>query len=105
MKKTKCNQWLVSLLTACLCAVLLVGCGSPKLDGTYYSQGPIAQTFTFDGDRVTMSAFGMNAYGTYEIENDKIRITYTMFGEQYVWEQPFSQSGNTINIGGTEFRK
>ena len=54
---------------------------------------------------LTMSAFGVNASGTYRIEGDQIIITYSLFGQEYTWEQSFSQSGNVINIGGTEFKK
>ena len=54
---------------------------------------------------MTMSAFGVNASGTYRIEGDQIIITYSLFGQEYTWEQSFSQSGNVINIGGTEFEK
>lgn len=84
--------------------ILLTACGG-KLKGTYTSQKGIAQTFIFDGDNVTMSAFGINATGTYKIDGDQIVITYTIFGMEYAWEQSFSKSGNTINIGGTEFKK
>lgn len=84
--------------------LLLSSCGN-KLNGTYTSQGFIAQSFTFDGDQVTMSAFGVNASGTYKIKNDQITITYILFGMEYVWTQPFSKSGKTINIGGTDFTK
>ena len=93
------------LLAVVLCATMLTACGGSKLDGTYRSQGLIFQSFTFDGDQVTMSAFGMNASGTYQIDGDQIIITYTLFGQEYTWEQSFSQAGNVINIGGTEFRK
>ena len=75
------------LLAVVLCATMLTACGGSKLDGTYHSQGLISQSFTFDGDQVTMSAFGVNASGTYRIEGDQIIIT------------------NVINIGGTEFEK
>ena len=78
------------LLAVVLCATMLTACGGSKLDGTYHSQGLISQSFTFDGDQVTMSAFGVNA---------------SLFGQEYTWEQSFSQSGNVINIGGTEFKK
>ena len=81
------------LLAVVLCATMLTACGGSKLDGTYHSQGLISQSFTFDGDQVTMSAFGVNA------------STYSLFGQEYTWEQSFSQSGNVINIGGTEFKK
>ena len=93
------------LLAVVLCATMLTACGGLKLDGTYHSQGLISQSFTFDGDQVTMSAFGINASGTYRIEGGQIIITYTLFGQEYTWEQSFSQSGNLINISGTEFKK
>ena len=51
------------LLAVVLCATMLTACGASKLDGTYHSQGLISQSFTFDGDQVTMSAFGVNAPG------------------------------------------
>lgn len=104
--KTKRNIRLLSaLLAVILCVTMLTACGGSKLDGTYHSQGLISQSFTFDGDQVTMSAFGINASGTYRIEGDQIIITYTLFGQEYTWEQSFSQSGNVVNIGGTEFKK
>ena len=93
------------LLAVVLCATMLTACGGSKLDGTYHSQGLISQSFTFDGDQVTMSAFGVKASGTDRIEGDQIIITYSLFGQEYTWEQSFSQSGNVINIGGTEFEK
>ena len=93
------------LLAVVLCATMLTACGGSKLDGTYHSQGLISQSFTFDGDQVTMSAFGINASGTYRIDGGQIIITYTLFGQEYTREQTFSQSGNVINIGGTEFKK
>lgn len=104
--KTKRNIRLLSaLLAVILCVTMLAACGGTKLHGTYRSQGLISQSFTFDGDRVTMSAFGMNASGTYRIEGNRIIITYTLFGQEYTWEQSFSGSGSSIYIGGTEFKK
>ena len=104
--RTKRNIRLLSaLLAVILCVTMLTACGGSKLDGTYHSQGLISQSFTFDGDQVTMSAFGVNASGTYRLEGDQIIITYSLFGQEYTWEQSFSQSGNVINIGGTEFKK
>ena len=105
MRKNAKRQLLSVLLAVILCATMLTACGGSNLDGTYRSQGLISQSFTFDGDQVTMSAFGMNASGTYQIDGDQIIITYTLFGQEYTWEQSFSQAGNVINIGGTEFRK
>lgn len=103
--KTKRNlRLLPALLVIVLCLGLLAGCGG-GLSGTYRSQGLIPQSFTFRGNHVTMSAFGINAEGTYRIDGNQIVITYSLFGQEYTWEQPFSQSGNVINIGGTEFEK
>lgn len=84
--------------------VFLFYANSNKLNGTYTSM-EFYQTFTFHGSNVTMSAFGVNASGTYEIKGQQITITYSMFGEEYTWEQSFSRSGNSIYIGGTEFVK
>lgn len=95
----------IRVLVIILAMLLLLSSCSSKLDGTYTSQGSIAQSFIFNGDRVTMSAFGINASGTYTIKNDQITITYSLFGMEYVWSQPFSKSGKTINIGGTDFIK
>lgn len=103
MKRNK--RLLAILLAVILCVTMLTACGGSKLSGTYHSQGLISQSFTFDGDQVTMSAFGINASGTYRIDGDQIIITYNLLGQEYTWEQSFSQSGNVINIGGTEFEK
>ena len=101
----KMKKFISLLVILCVATAMLTACGGSKLDGTYHSQGLISQSFTFDGDQVTMSAFGVNASGTYRIEGDQIIITYSLFGQEYTWEQSFSQSGNVINIGGTEFKK
>ena len=104
--QTKRNlRILTVLLTVIICVTMLTACGGSKLNGTYHSQGLISQSFTFDGDQVTMSAFGINASGTYQIDGDQIIITYNLLGQEYTWEQSFSQSGKVINIGGTEFKK
>ena len=85
--QTKRNLRLLSvLLTVILCVTMLTACGGSKLDGTYHSQGLISQSFTFDGDQVTMSAFGINASGTYQIDGDQIIITYNLLGQEYTWE-------------------
>lgn len=105
-KKTAQNPIKAACLLLCLTVVCpLTACGGNELKGSYKSQGLAAQTFTFDGDEVTMSAFGLNASGTYEIKGDKIYITYTLFGEEYTWSQPFSRTDDGFTISGTEFKK
>ena len=96
---------IIIVLVLCVVFTILSGCsgGAPK--GTYKSQGLISQTFTFSDDKVTMSAFGINANGTYKINGSNITITYSLFGTSYDWTQPYEKSGNTIKIGGTEFVK
>lgn len=93
-----------TLLLAFALILTLSSCGG-NLKGTYASEGLIAQTFTFDGDNVTMSAFGINVSGKYKISGDQITITYSLLGMENTWTQSFSKSGNTINIGGTDFTK
>lgn len=95
----------VSLFLCLLVVCTLTACGSDELKGSYKSQGLVSQTFTFDGDEVTMSAFGLNAAGTYEIKDDKIYITYTLFGKEYIWSQPFSRTDDGFTISGTVFKK
>lgn len=105
MRNTRIRKVVCLFLIAVLFSLLLTACSGTKLSGTYRSEGLIAQTFTFKDDNVTMSAFGINANGTYKIDGEKIVITYTLFGQSYDWEQSFSRSSDTITIGGTNFIK
>lgn len=99
MKKT------IAGVLVILCMVfLLTACGN-KLSGTYASTGVISQTFSFNGDSVTMSAFGIDTSGTYKIDGDTIIITYNLFGSEQSMTQSFKKDGNTIYIGGTAFNK
>ena len=92
-------------------SVAVTACGSAGgLNGTYSSEvfgGLLGEnTFTFSGgNKVKMSAFGIDADGTYEIKDGNIIIQYNLFGQDYTWEQSFSQSGNSIYIGGEEMKK
>ena len=108
MSKTgKRPYWIkaAGLILTLVLACMLTACGDDKLEGEYKSQGSIAQTFTFDGDEIMMSAFGLNATGTYKIEGDKIIITYTLFGMEQTWSQPFSRTDDGFIISGEEFKK
>ena len=69
------KRLLAILLAVIMCVTMLTACGGSKLSGTY------------------------------RIDGDQIIITYNLLGQEYTWEQSFSQSGNVINIGGTEFKK
>jgi len=99
MKKRVCALLLAVLLVAALSA-----CGN-TLSGTYHSTDGFNQTFTFSGDSITMSAFGISASGTYKISGSEIVITYNLFGSEQTWSQSFSKDGSSIYIGGTEFKK
>lgn len=97
------SKIVVGLIVLCL-IFSLTACGN-KLSGTYASTGLISQTFTFDGNNVTMFAFGINASGTYKIDGDSIIITYNLFGSEQSMTQSFKKDGSTIYIGGTAFNK
>ena len=96
---------IIALLLVCVMAFSLMAC-STKLSGTYTSDGIIKQSFTFKEDNVVvMSAFGIDAEGTYKIEDEKIIITYKLLSLSYDWEKSFEKDGDTIIIDGTEFVK
>lgn len=93
------------LMLICMMACSLTAC-TTKLNGTYTSDGLIEQSFTFKDDNVVViSAFGIDAEGTYKIEDDKITITYKLLNLSYDWEKSFEKDGDTIKIDGTEFVK
>ena len=95
----------VAVLLVGVMVVALAAC-TTELRGTYTSEGLIKQSFTFEKDNVVvMSAFGIEAEGTYKIEDGKIVITYNLLGFTYDWEKSFEKDGNTIIIDGTEFVK
>lgn len=95
------------------CAVVLLGvvllvsmaACAHKLSGTYKSKGPISQSITFDGDKVTTGLLGFDIDGTYVIENGTIVITYEVLGVSTNWEKSFEEKGNSIFIDGTEYIK
>lgn len=72
-------------------------------NGTYLSTDGFYQEFRFFGDNgIVMSAFGIEAEGTYEIRDGKIIVSYVFLGHQ-VWKPSFSTDGDSIWIAGTEF--
>lgn len=100
IQKIAAVAMVVVIMACCLTAC------STTLKGTYTSDGLIEQSFTFKEDNaVTISAFGIDAEGTYEIEDDKITITYKVLNFSYDMEKSFEKDGDTIIIDGTEFVK
>ena len=101
----KIRRKIIGILVLLVMMFSLTACGS-DLDGTYISNDAARQKFVFDGDKITMSAFGLNCDGTYEISNGQLIVTYNFpfLGEQ-VWRTTFSKDGSNLIIGGTEFIK
>ena len=96
---------LIAAAALCFAVTVFSGC-SDKLSGTYRTSGSLSYTVTFEDDKITMSAFGVDAEGTYEISDGKITMTYTVFGITTSWSQTFEKrDSKTIVIGGTEFIK
>ena len=104
MKKTTILRRCIALILILSLVLSLSACGG-KPSGTYASQGVIAQTYTFNGDKVTISAFGINATGTYTIKDGKINITYSLLGLEQTVSYSYEKKGNSIFIDGTEFIK
>lgn len=104
MEKNNKKRLFLSLILTVALALMLTGCGS-KLHGTYSSTGFIAQTVTFDGDKIVLTAFGLNISGTYEIHDDTITVYYTLLGSELSMDFGFEKDGKTILIEDTEFIK
>ncbi len=91
------------LVAAMMCA--FAAC-AVKLSGTYTANdGLVKQSFTFEDDKVEVSAFGIEIEGEYEIKDDKIIITYSIGPLHYDMEKSFEKKGNSIFIDGVEFVK
>lgn len=103
-----------------LCAVLVVvmvlslaACGN-TLKGTYKSDEIAGSytTYTFDGDKVTVTAYlltmkVMEVQGTYEINKDGNEITFTYGEGEDTGDAPtgtvaFEKGDGYIKIGGTK---
>ena len=84
--------------------IMLTGCGP---SGTYQADGLVGQSFTFmEDNKVKLSAFDIDAEGTYVIEDGKIIITYSVLGFSYDWKQDYQKiDKDTISINGTLFHK
>lgn len=93
-------------LVLVLMVVCLAGC-TTTLNGTYKSKGLVKYTFTFDPDgSVTFSAFGVDATGTYVIEDGNISISYNLLGTDVdLVSGVFKKSGKSIFIDDTEYVK
>lgn len=105
MLKKKLGKVVALLLIVAVITCCLTAC-TTGLRGTYTSDGLIKQSFTFKEDNIiVISAFGINAEGTYKIEDDKIIITYSLFNLSYDLEKSFAKKGDTITIDGTDFVK
>ncbi len=105
MKKNGLVRCGILLVVAVLLMSCLAACKT-KLNGTYTTDGLVKQSFTFkEDDVVVISAFGIEAEGTYVIEDGKITITYNLLNFSYDWEKSFEKKGDTIIIDGTTFVK
>ena len=69
------------------------------------NHGIIDQSFTFSGDRVTVSAFGLDINGTYEIKGDMITVRFSLLGMEQSESWSFARQGNSIYIDGAEYVK
>ncbi len=98
--------------------LVLASCGK-TLSGTYTKQGLLANTtLEFSGKKVTITVGSVSAEGTYEIEDDKITITFPEDDDDTMLEaaiksvineiagtKSFEKTDDGIKIGGVEYKK
>lgn len=97
-------------LVAVTALVLLASCGT-KLSGTYKCDDTsiLNITLTFDGDKVvakgSLGILNTEVEGTYEIDGDKITLTFENDAFKIGGEKPFEKDGDTIKINGVSYTK
>ena len=107
MKKSIC---LIALSLVLLLAVtVLASCGKPS--GKYARTDTIVFTDVesywdfIDGEQVKFSVSGITATGTYEIDGDEIRVTYTIAGIQTTLTHSYHLDGDVLTINNVEYTK
>lgn len=108
MKKLMCGVLIVVMMLS------LVACGN-KLSGTYKTDGKLLyQSYTFDGDKVTVKTYVAGAKvlefeGTYKISDNEITITYAEDEETgdalAAGTYEFAETEDGIKIGVVELKK
>ena len=114
MKKSIVKSIALTLVAVMMC-LALVSCG---LSGTYKNDGVFgvgATELTFSGSKVTITMGGVEAEGTYEIDDDKITITLDNAGDDaltssdvlngFNGEKDFEKGDDYIKIGGVKYTK
>jgi len=59
--------------TSLVLALVLAGCGSSKVSGTYHQAGGGGvMTLEFESGKVTSTVMGQSNHGTYEVKGDQV---------------------------------
>ena len=93
-------------LVLCLCALVLVSCGSNKLVGTWTgsesAMGVSVETqFTFNEDGTgKLGTMGVNVDFTYTASDGKLFITTEVFGVSDTTEYTYEIKGDTLTLNG-----
>lgn len=102
------KKFFARFLAAVLMAVVLlsaVAC-TKRLSGSYASSELLGTTYTFDGDKVTVSSdLGIALTGTYEIEKDTITFSYKVMSVTTSNTVSFEKKGSSIFLDGVEYVK
>ena len=107
MKKS--IRLIVLLLVLILAVATLASCGKPsgkyaRTDNVIFADVESYWEF-LDGNRVSFSFSGITASGTYEIDGDEIRVTYTIAGIETTLTQSYNLDGDVLTINGVEYTK
>ena len=88
---------------------VLASCGGPSGKYSRTDKILLADVESYwdfiDGEQVKFSVSGITATGTYEIDGDEIRVTYTIAGIQTTLTHSYHLDGDVLTINNVEYTK
>jgi hypothetical protein len=107
MKKTL--RLIALSLVLVMMVATLASCGGPSGKYSRTDKILLADVESYwdfiDDDQVKFSVSGITATGTYEIEGDQIKVTYTVGGIQGTLTHSYKLDGDVLTINNIEYTK
>ncbi|GHV17968.1 hypothetical protein FACS18949_06980 [Clostridia bacterium] len=96
----------IKILAVAVCLLIALSACGGGLNGTYTTNETlISSSVTFNGDKITMSALGLNFTGTYKVKGGEIIVTTNILGNESEQTMSFKHKGKSVFIDGTEYIK